>query len=192
MAPMLRHLPNLITVLRMLLVVPLCWLIADARYGGALVIAAIAGLSDAVDGFLAKHYGWQTWLGGILDPIADKLLLMAAFLWLAFAGDVPGWLAALVIGRDLVIVCGAVAYYYLIGHFDASPSLLSKLTTLVQIVFVLGDLLRLSHLIEVPDAVRTGAIAVTAILTVASGVHYVVVWSARAWRTRHARERRQA
>ena len=140
MAPMLRHLPNLITLLRMLLVVPLCWLIADGHYDGALVVAAIAGLSDAVDGFLAKRYGWQSWLGGILDPIADKLLLMAGFLWLAFAGDVPGWLAALVIGRDLVIVGGAVAYYYLIGRFDAAPSRLSKLTTLVQIVFVLADL----------------------------------------------------
>ena len=181
MAPMLRHLPNLITLLRMLLVVPLCWLIADGLYGGALVIAAIAGLSDAVDGFLAKRYGWQSWLGGILDPIADKLLLMAAFLWLAFAGDVPGWLAALVIGRDLVIVGGAVAYYYLIGHFDAAPSRLSKLTTLVQIVFVLADLLRLSHLIEMPDAVRTGAIAFTALLTFASGAALCRVWSARAW-----------
>jgi cardiolipin synthase len=188
---MLRHLPNFVTILRMLLVVPLCWLIDQGRYEGALVIAAIAGLSDAVDGFLAKHYGWQTWLGGILDPIADKLLLMAAFLWLAFAGDVPEWLAALVIGRDLVIVGGAIAYHGLIGRFDASPSPLSKLTTLVQIVFVLGELVRLSRLIDVPENVRTAAIGITAALTVASGVHYVVVWSARAWRTRPSAERKQ-
>jgi cardiolipin synthase len=191
-APMLRHLPNLITALRILLIVPMCWLIDHARYDGALVIAAIAGLSDAVDGFLAKRYGWQSWLGGILDPIADKLLLMAAFLWLAFAGDVPTWLAALVIGRDLVIVVGAVAYFYLIRRFDAEPSRLSKLTTLVQIVFVLGDLLRLSHLIEIPYSAWNVAIAITALLTLASGVHYVVVWSARAWRLAHSRERRQA
>ena len=183
---MLRHLPNLVTILRMLLVVPLCWLIGRGQYDGALVIAAIAGLSDAVDGFLAKHYGWQTWIGGILDPIADKLLLMAAFLWLAFGADVPAWLAALVIGRDLVIVSGAVAYYGLIGRFDAAPSLLSKLTTLVQIVFVLGELLRLSRWIEMPDGVRNAAIGITATLTIASGMHYVVVWSARAWRTRPA------
>jgi len=184
---MLRHLPNLITALRMLLVVPLCWLIDTAHYEGALLIAAIAGLSDAVDGFLAKRYGWQTWLGGVLDPIADKLLLMAAFLWLAFAGDVPAWLAGLVIGRDLVIVSGAVAYYYLIGRFDAAPSPLSKLTTLVQIVFVLGELVRLSHLVAIPDMVRDGGILVTAVLTAASGAHYVVVWSGRALRA--ARER---
>jgi cardiolipin synthase len=185
---MLRHLPNLITALRMLLVVPLCWLIDTARYDGALAIAAIAGLSDAVDGFIAKRYGWQSWLGGILDPIADKLLLIAAFFWLAFAGDMPVWLAALVIGRDLVIVSGAVAYYYLIGRFDAEPSRLSKLTTLVQIVFVLGELLRLSQLVAVSDSVRTAAMAITALLTLASGAHYVVVWSTRAWRT--SRERR--
>jgi cardiolipin synthase len=188
--PVLRHLPNLITTLRILLVVPLCWLIGTSRYGGALVVAAVAGLSDAIDGFLAKHYGWQSWLGGILDPIADKLLLMAAFLWLALAGDVPAWLAALVIGRDLVIVGGAVAYYALIGRFEAAPTLLSKLTTLVQIVFVLGELLRLSHLVAVPDALRAAATGVTALLTLASGAHYVAVWSARAWRT--ARERRSA
>lgn len=187
---MLRHLPNLVTILRMLLVVPLCWLIDHGRYEGALVVAAIAGFSDAVDGFLAKHYGWQTWLGGILDPIADKLLLMAAFLWLAFAGDMPQWLAALVIGRDLVIVAGAVAYHQLIGRFDASPSPLSKLTTVVQIVFVLAELLRLSRWIDVPDSVRNAAIGVTAGLTLASGLHYVIVWGARAWRTAAGRKGR--
>jgi cardiolipin synthase len=185
---MLRHLPNLVTILRMLLVVPLCWLIRDGRYDGALVIAAVAGFSDAVDGFLAKHYGWQTWIGGILDPLADKLLLTAAFLWLAFAGDVPAWLAALVVGRDLVIVGGAIAYHGLIGRFDASPSLISKLTTLVQIVFVLAELVRLTRWIDVPDGVRNAAIAITAAVTIASGVHYVVVWSARAWRSRHPGE----
>ena len=76
---MLRHLPNLITALRMLLVVPLCWLIQAARYDGALLVAAIAALSDAVDGFLARRFGWQSWVGGMLDPVADKLLLTAAF-----------------------------------------------------------------------------------------------------------------
>lgn len=185
---MLRHLPNLVTMLRMLLVVPLCWLIHDGRYEGALVIAAVAGFSDAVDGFLAKHYGWQTWLGGILDPLADKLLLTAAFLWLAFAGDLPAWLAALVVGRDLVIVGGAIAYHGLIGRFDAAPSPISKLTTLVQIVFVLAELVRLSRWIDVPDAVRAAAIAITAAVTIASGVHYVVVWGARAWRSRQVAE----
>ena len=187
---MLRHLPNLITVLRMLLIVPLCWLIDAGRYDGALVVAAIAGVSDAADGFLAKRFGWQSWIGGILDPVADKLLLMATFVLLALVGDMPAWLASLVVGRDLVIVGGAVAYYNLIGRFDAAPSVLSKLTTLVQIVFVLGELLRLSQWIAVSDGVRNVAMAIVAALTIGSGLHYVVTWGARAWRT--AKSRRAA
>ena len=175
-----RHLPNLITALRMVLVVPLCWLISAGRFDEALLIAAVAGLSDALDGFLAKRFGWQSWIGGMLDPIADKLLLMAAFVWLALAGELPVWLAALVVGRDLAIVLGAIAYHNLIGRFDAAPSRLSKLTTVIQIVFVLIELLRLSHWVEVPTLLHAVLIAVTAGFTVVSGLHYVLVWGARA------------
>ena len=184
---MLRHLPNMITALRMLLVVPLCWLIQAARYDGALLVAAIAALSDAVDGFLARRFGWQSWIGGMLDPVADKLLLTAAFVWLALDGALPWWLAALVVGRDLAIVAGAVAYHTLIGRFDASPSRLSKLTTVVQIAFVLLELLRLSRWLEVPPPARAGMIAITAAITLASGLHYIVVWTARARRAARAR-----
>ncbi len=179
---MLRHLPNLITALRILLVLPLCWLIGAGRYSDALLVAAIAGLSDAVDGFLAKHFGWQSWIGGMLDPIADKLLLTAAFISLALAGELPFWLAALVVGRDFVIVLGAIAYHALVGRFDAAPSRLSKLTTAIQILYVLAELLRLSHWIDVPESLRSGMIAITAAFTLASGLHYVVVWGARARR----------
>lgn len=182
-----RHLPNLITALRMVLVVPLCWLIDAGRYDEALLVVAVAGLSDALDGFLAKRFGWQTWIGGMLDPIADKLLLMAAFVWLALAGELPVWLAALVVGRDLAIVLGAIAYHHLIGRFDAAPSRLSKLTTVIQILFVLALLLRLSQWVEMPALLRTILIAVTAGFTLASGLHYVLVWGARARRSARLR-----
>jgi cardiolipin synthase len=185
---MLRHLPNLITALRMQLVVPLCWLIDAGRYEGALLVAAVAGLSDAVDGFLAKRFGWQSWIGGILDPLADKLLLNAAFVWLALVGELPPWLALLVVGRDLVIVAGAIAYHALLGRFDAAPSRLSKLTTAVQIGFVLVELLRLSHWIEIPAPLHGVLIATVATCTLASGLHYVVVWGARARHAAHARK----
>jgi cardiolipin synthase len=176
----MRHLPNLITLLRIALVVPLCWLISAGRYEGALVITAVAGLSDAVDGFLAKRFGWQSWIGGMLDPVADKLLLTAAFIWLVLAGELPIWLTAVVVGRDLAIVAGAVAYHMLIGRFDAAPSWLSKLTTTIQIAFVLIELLRLSGWITVPSPLRVGLIVIVAALTLASGLHYIVVWSLRA------------
>lgn len=181
---MLRHLPNLITGLRILLTVPLCWLIANGRYDGALLVAAIAGASDALDGFLAKHYGWQSWIGGMLDPIADKLLLTVAFVSLLLAGALPLWLVGLIVARDLVIVAGATAYHWLIGRFEASPSALSKLTTTVQIVFVLVELLHLSQWLSVPHSLRAALAVLTALVTVASGLHYIVVWGARAARTK--------
>ena len=184
---MLRHLPNLITVLRIALVVPLCRLIDEGHYDGALLVAAIAGFSDALDGFLAKRFGWQSWIGGMLDPIADKLLLMAAFVWLAVAGALPVWLAVLVVGRDFAIVAGAIAYHNLVGRFDAAPSVLSKITTVVQIAFVLTELMRLSHWIEIAPSLRALLIAITAAFTIASGLHYMVVWGMRARRAVAAR-----
>ncbi|MEO8804020.1 MAG: CDP-alcohol phosphatidyltransferase family protein [Rudaea sp.] len=181
-----RHLPNALTGLRMLLVVPLAWLIQDGRYGAALLIAAIAGLTDALDGFLAKHYNWQSWLGGILDPIADKLMLIACFVSLGMIGAHPNWLTGLVVGRDIIIVLGAVVYHNLIGHIDAQPTLLSKFTTCVQIGYVLVQLVHLSSLVHLPESLLTGLIWLTAACTLASGIQYVVVWSGKAWRIRHS------
>lgn len=172
-ADVLRHLPNLITILRIVLVVPMCALIAGQRWGLALVVAAAAGISDALDGFLARRFGWRSWLGGMLDPLADKILLMAAFLWLARGGVVAVWLAALVIGRDIVILAGAIAMHLLRGRFDAEPSALSKLTTVVQIVYVLATLVHLWRTgLDTFGLIRGLAFA-TAVLTVASGAHYI-------------------
>ena len=148
---MLRHLPNLITLLRLALVWPVYWQISKGQYESALILAAIAGGSDAVDGWLAKHFGWESRLGGLMDPLADKLLLLAAF--------------------------------------DARPTWLSKTTTLFQILLVLAELLRLSW---VPQLSGLDALLVfTAVLTVASGVHYVLVWSMRARRAWAARRHLQ-
>ena len=175
---MWRHLPNLITAMRMALVWPVFWLISRGDFGLALLLAALAGISDAIDGWLAKHFGWQSRLGGLMDPLADKLLLLAGFSALAAIAAVPLWLFVLVIGRDLVIVFGAIAYHNLIGPFDAQPTWLSKLTTVVQIVFVLTELLRLAWVPQLPG--HTMLLVVTALLTLASGLNYVLIWSRRA------------
>ena len=184
---MWRHLPNLITAMRIALVWPVFWLISHGEFGIALLLAALAGISDAVDGWLAKHFNWQSRLGGLMDPLADKLLLLAGFTALTAIGEVPMWLLLLVIGRDLVIVCGAVAYHNLIGSFDAQPSRLSKLTTVVQILFVLADLLRLAWVPGLPG--RNLLLGFAALLTAASGLHYVLVWSLRARRELDKRKR---
>ena len=177
---MLRHLPNLITGLRIALVVPLCLLILDQRYPAALLVAAVAGFSDALDGLLAKRFAWQSWIGGMLDPLADKLLLTACFITLAMVGAIPPWLTVLVVVRDLVIVAGAIAYHALIGRFDAAPTRLSKWTTVVQIVFVLYQLAHRADLMPSMRELDLALIALTAGLTVVSGLHYVIIWARRA------------
>jgi cardiolipin synthase (CMP-forming) len=179
-----QHLPNALTTLRMLLVVPLAWLIREAHFDAALVVAAMAGASDALDGWLAKRYGWQSWLGGVLDPIADKLMLVGCFLSLGMIGAHPAWLTWLVVGRDVVIVAGAVAYHNLIGRITAQPTLLSKTTTCVQIGYVLAQLVHLTSWVELPHGLLDAGMWLTAVTTLASGVQYVVVWSGKALRER--------
>lgn len=185
-----RHLPNAITLARIVLVVPLVWLIAQHRFGAALIVVAVAGASDALDGLLAKRFGWQSWLGGVLDPIADKLLLVASFVSLNFVGALPLWLLALVVGRDLVIVAGATAYHFLIGPVTPQPSMLSKITTATQIICALALLLRLAVWPASENAFSTATaflFALTALATLVSGAHYVFIWTRKALRTRGVR-----
>jgi len=146
----------------------------------ALVIFAIAGISDALDGFLAKHYHWESRLGSILDPIADKLLLVASFTTLAWLGLIPIWLLWLVIGRDLVIVLGGVAYHYVVGKFELLPLWSSKINTVMQILLVLLVMLQQLWITEFQQLVTIGKWLVVASVF-NSGTEYVLVWGLRAW-----------
>ena len=177
-----RDIPNLITGLRILLVAPFLWLLLEECYGAALALFVIAGVSDALDGFLAKYYGWTSELGGLLDPIADKLLLIGAILALGWLRELPGWLVALVIGRDLVIVGGAVAYHLRVERFHAAPLMISKLNTLVQLALVCAVIVHYG-LTPLPGWLLTGTIGLTALTTVWSGAAYVWHWGrlARRW-----------
>ncbi|MDX1626531.1 MAG: CDP-alcohol phosphatidyltransferase family protein [Wenzhouxiangellaceae bacterium] len=181
-----RMLPNALTVLRMILVPPLVWLLLSGRHEAALAVALVAGISDALDGALARGFGWQTRFGGIADPLADKLLLVAAFLTLAWLGVLPAWLVGLVVLRDVVIVAGALVYHLRFGSVPASPTLLSKCNTGVQLLLVWAALLRLAE-VPVPIRIVDGLVIGVAVLAVATLVQYVVVWSLRAARV--ARER---
>ncbi len=171
----LRHIPNLITGLRILLVAPFLWLLLEERYGAALALFVIAGISDALDGFLAKYHGWTSELGGLLDPIADKLLLMGAILALGWLNELPGWLVALVIARDLIIVGGAIAYHLRVERFHAAPLMISKLNTLMQLVLV-GAVIVHYGLTPLPAWLLTGGIYLTALTTAWSGAAYVWRW----------------
>jgi len=174
-----RDLPNLISTLRILLVVPVVALILDERYDYGLGLFVIAGVSDAIDGYLAKRFGWTSWIGGILDPVADKLLLVACFVALGLTENLPLWLVAIVLLRDVVIVGGAAAYLILIDRFDAEPTLVSKANTVAQLALVFAVLAH-GALGILPQGVVGGLIALVVVTTVASGVGYVVTWGYRA------------
>ncbi len=178
----MHHLPNIITLLRILLVVPVVMLLLDARYAEALILFAVAGVSDGLDGFLARFFHWQSRLGSILDPLADKLLLVCAFLALGWQGLIPTPLVAVVLLRDLVIVLGALAFHLRFGRYEMSPSWLSKANTLCQILLVLTVVFAHSGLLVVPamDTLIGALIDIVWLTTLVSGGHYVWVWGRRA------------
>ncbi|HEU0278160.1 MAG TPA: CDP-alcohol phosphatidyltransferase family protein [Rhodanobacteraceae bacterium] len=175
----LRHVPNLISALRIVLVAPLLAAIATRRDEMALVIAVVAGVSDGLDGYLARRFHWQSRLGSILDPAADKLMLVGAMLVLGLVQAVPMWLVVLVVARDAVIAGGAVAWYAVFRRFEAHPSWISKLTTVVQIGYVLLVLASHALAVWVPLAIAGWIVAV---LTPVSGLDYVLRWGRLAWR----------
>ena len=170
---MLRHVPNLISSLRILLIAPIAVALLRHELLIALGLFFLAAVSDLLDGFLAKRFGWQSALGGVLDPAADKLLLATSFVVLAVMRLVPLWLMATAVARDLVIVGGAVAYRLWLGPVEARPSNLSKLNTLCQALFILCVIARQQF--SEPDAwaiVTLGAL--TFLTTAVSGIDYVL------------------
>jgi cardiolipin synthase len=177
----LRQLPNAITGLRLAMAPVLPWLLVSGFHRAALAVALVAGLSDALDGLIAKRFGWQSRLGSLLDPIADKLMLGLAMLGLAWVGMLPVWLVGLVLARDVVIVAGAAAWWRLAGPFEGRPSLLGKLTTALQIALVLLCLVELSGL-SLPIQVRIQTVVAVGLLTFVSGLDYVIRYGVRAWR----------
>mgnify|MGYP000078381515 CR=1 FL=1 len=176
-----RNLPNLISLFRVLLVGPVVVLLLEQHERAALVLFAVAGLSDALDGYLAKRYGWTSRAGAILDPLADKLLLVATYVTLGWLAALPLWLVAAVLGRDLAIVAGGVAYHLRFGPFQLRPSLISKINTAAQIGLVLAVIFD-RGVYRLDAAWLTALTDVVLVTTVASGVGYIGVWGRRAWR----------
>jgi cardiolipin synthase (CMP-forming) len=177
---MMRQIPNLICLLRMALVLPISWTLTHDRPMETLWMFLLAALSDGADGFLAKRFGWQTDIGAVLDPAADKILLVTVFVVLAFEGAVPMWLAATVLGRDLVIVFGHMAYRKWFGPIAVQPSTVSKINTVCQLTFVLAVVAQAAfHAIPYGWIDALGALAF--VTTVVSGMDYVIRYSKRAY-----------
>jgi cardiolipin synthase len=175
----LRFLPNLICVLRMLLVYPVALAILDGRFHVVLWLFAIAAFTDALDGFLAKRFGWTSELGKYLDPAADKLLLVTVFVCLSVVQLVPWWLTAIVLLRDVVIVAGAGVYRVLFGPVHGQPTLQSKLNTFCQIVFCLSVVGHAAFAFPA-ESLQTALGALVFVTTAVSGLDYVLIYSRRA------------
>lgn len=175
----LRDLPNIISLVRLLAVIPVVFLLLEREFAWALLLFVVAGVSDGIDGWLAKHYGWQSRLGGILDPLADKALLVSCFLVLGALDLIPVWLVLAVVFRDLLIVGGAILYNYSVEELEAAPTQISKLNTLLQILLVVLVTVD-AGVLDLPDGLIEALIWACLVTVVASGTQYVWIWSRKA------------
>ncbi len=175
----LNWIPNAISLMRVALIGPILYLIVAQEYEWALLLFAIAGFSDGLDGYLAVRFDWQSRFGALLDPVADKLLVAGLFITLAAVGLIPLWLTAVVIVRDLVIIGGAIAFQLIVKPVQGEPTRISKLNTSLQLLLLLFVLSRAAY--GWPDEITIVVLgAATLVTVVISGIDYVVQWSGRA------------
>lgn len=170
------NIPNLLTLLRIVLVPVVVWAISQGQMGIALAAFVFAGVTDAVDGYIAKHFDQQTELGAYLDPLADKTLIVSIYVSLAIFGFIPPWVAILVVSRDIMIV-GAVLLSTLVDKpLTIQPLLVSKANTAAQIVFAALVLAAKGLKLDLDWAIFVAMWAV-AVLTLASAGAYLVGWT---------------
>ncbi|MBT5032262.1 MAG: CDP-alcohol phosphatidyltransferase family protein [Proteobacteria bacterium] len=167
--------PNILTVIRLALVPLFIILIDESRFGAALVVFIVAGLTDALDGFIAQRFNCETKIGAILDPLADKALLIAAYLVLAGIEKIPFWLMIVVVSRDIIILGGCLLITLIDKMPDMSPSKLSKLNTVLQILAVVVVLATLAGWFDLTAQLTIFYYAVF-VSSVLSGTFYVWQW----------------
>ncbi|RMH18276.1 MAG: CDP-alcohol phosphatidyltransferase family protein [Gammaproteobacteria bacterium] len=172
-----RHIPNILSIARIMMVLPVAWLIMRGQALPALVLFVLAGVSDGLDGYLAKRFGWTTTLGSYLDPLADKFLLVTVFIILGVVNKVPWWLIVLILMRDLTILLGAWAYIRLVGPLQISPLLSSKANTFFQIVLCIGVLSSMAFSREWLSVLNQVLVFIVLLTVLVSGVEYVYRWS---------------
>ncbi|MDX8376718.1 MAG: CDP-alcohol phosphatidyltransferase family protein [Mariprofundales bacterium] len=167
--------PNLLSLIRIILTPVMVYALFKGHALMALCIFAIAGFTDALDGFWARHFNQFTRIGAYLDPIADKILLISAFCTLFLLEYVPLYLFLAVIFRDAIILMGALIYELVTHKLEIMPTLLSKATTLMQIAYVL--IIIGNMLFPLPDLLIFSSLLLTFTLTCTSGIHYMILWT---------------
>ena len=170
------NLPNIISIGRILLVPVTIWLIVAGQFGLAFLFFIMAGVSDGIDGYIARRYQMKTQLGAYLDPLADKLLLVSIYISLGFLQHMPAWLVILVASRDVLIV-GAVILSWILGKpLKMQPLITSKVNTAAQIILAGGQLAVLAWMSDATWFLNIGSVVV-ACLTVASAALYMRAWA---------------
>lgn len=166
---------NLVSLARLLSVPVTVWLILASEWLAAFGLFVVAGLSDALDGYLARRHGMRTELGGFLDPLADKVLLVSTYVALGIRGDLPEWLVILVVSRDLLIVGGVLLAMAVDLAIDTEPSIVGKVNTMTQVTLAAGVLAFLANL-PVPERLIGIFIVAVAVATALSLAGYLVAW----------------
>jgi cardiolipin synthase len=169
------NIPNIITLARIILVPVIVWAIAADQMAVAFVLFVLAGVSDAIDGFLAKRFGMASELGAMLDPLADKALLVSIYVALGIWDAVPRWLVILVVSRDIMIVGAVIVSWLFDKPVPMKPSMVSKLNTTAQVIFAALVLAALGFgfALYPLDVALMGTVA---ILTLLSAALYLIEW----------------
>lgn len=176
---MRSQIPNILTIIRFLLIFPIVGLMISGRFQLAFYLFVIAGITDGVDGYLARRFDWISRFGSIADPLADKFLLVSSFIVLTYLGHIPGLLLSVVIGRDLLILLGALVLHWLIGRYDFVPSRISKINTLLQNSLIVVVLFQLGFAATVPYWLMGSLMVIVFITSIISFLDYGWVWIKR-------------
>lgn len=172
-------LPNAITVARVLLIPVVAFLLLDHDYKLAFAVFVVAAVGDWLDGFLARRLNQMSQLGAVLDPIADKMTMMIVAILLSAQGMLPIWLAVVIVMRDAIIVAGAVAYRFVVGHIEMAPTRLSKANTFLEFGVLALAMARAGQLVDAEGWLMPLFILLFASVFI-SGAHYVWVWRRKA------------
>ena len=176
----MRHIPNLICLVRLALIWPVAVALYGGRYGLALALFVLAAISDGLDGYLAKRFNWISDLGKFLDPLADKLLLVTVFVESTWLGLAPWWVTAAAVARDVMIALGALVYRLWFGPLHGRPTIISKINTAAQLLYLMAVMLGAA--VAFPPHYVLRALALTVFTTtVLSGLNYVRAFTRRAW-----------
>ncbi len=176
---LIKQIPNTLTTLRLCLALPICLFILDGSYQAVLWVALIAGISDGLDGWLARRLDAQSRYGSIVDPLSDKVMLTGTYVSLMVVGLFPWWATVIVVLRDLLIVSGALVYHWQIGRYEITPSIWGKVSTFVQIIYALVLLVQQITPLFPLWAIRVGLWLLLALAIISCG-HYFFTWGRRA------------